>query len=398
MFSAATERLLSAARAIGGPALPSSPSISGGLGFLTAITIEEIYTQLEKALQRRFPHRARAACCTANCGAAACKWPRFDALNDVVLTKFEIARMIDLEVQVDGRFVCIYRADGLIVATPTGSTAYSLSAGGPIVFPSVAAIVITPICPHTLTNRPVVLNDESVIEVINLSEHESDLPDHRRPARRIIKARRFGHLPPLRIRHQSDPAAHHAVLRRPARKTEMGRTMKRPSLTTWILIGLVAGIAFGAFFPGPAQKMAILGTIFLNLIKAIIAPLLFGTLVVGIAGTGSIKTMGRIGGKAILYFEIVTTIALFIGLAAVNLVKPGAGVQLATSAGLRPCRKRTRIFRRSFCTSSPPALSTQWRAAMCCKSSSSPSFSEPPAPPSEPKRAPWSSSATHLPR
>lgn len=109
----------------------------------------------------------------------------------------------------------------------------------------------------------------------------------------------------------------------------MGWAMKRPPLTTWILIGLVAGIAFGALFPGPAQKMAILGTIFLNLIKAIIAPLLFGTLVVGIAGTGSIKTMGRIGGKAILYFEIVTTIALFIGLAAVNLVKPGVGVQLA---------------------------------------------------------------------
>jgi proton glutamate symport protein len=108
--------------------------------------------------------------------------------------------------------------------------------------------------------------------------------------------------------------------------------VKRPSLTAWILIGLVAGIAFGAFFPGPAQKMALLGTIFLNLIKAIIAPLLFATLVVGIAGTGSIKTMGRIGGKAILYFEIVTTIALFIGLAAVNLVRPGAGVQLAPAA------------------------------------------------------------------
>ena len=75
--------------------------------------------------------------------------------------------------------------------------------------------------------------------------------------------------------------------------------------------------------------MGLLGTIFLRLIKSIIAPLLFGTLVVGIAGTGSIKTMGRIGGKAILYFEIVTTIALFIGLGAVNLVKPGVGVQLA---------------------------------------------------------------------
>src|SRR5579885_788393 len=117
--------------------------------------------------------------------------------------------------------------------------------------------------------------------------------------------------------------------------------MKRLSLTTWILIGLVAGIAFGAMFPAQAVKMSLLGTIFLRLIKAIIAPLLFGTLVVGIAGTGSIKTMGRIGGKAILYFEIVTTIALFIGLGAVNLVRPGAGVQLKSgaAAGLPQARQ-----------------------------------------------------------
>jgi proton glutamate symport protein len=108
--------------------------------------------------------------------------------------------------------------------------------------------------------------------------------------------------------------------------------MRKISLTTWILIGLVAGIAFGALWPKQAVEMGLLGTIFLRLIKAIIAPLLFGTLVVGIAGTGSLKTMGRIGGKAILYFEIVTTIALFIGLGAVNLVKPGVGVQLAKSA------------------------------------------------------------------
>jgi len=104
--------------------------------------------------------------------------------------------------------------------------------------------------------------------------------------------------------------------------------MKRPSLTVWILIALVAGIAFGAAFPGPAKEFGLLGTIFLRLIKSIIAPLLFATLVVGIAGTGSIKTMGRIGGKAILYFEIVTTLALVIGLGAANLIKPGAGVAL----------------------------------------------------------------------
>ena len=108
--------------------------------------------------------------------------------------------------------------------------------------------------------------------------------------------------------------------------------MKKPSGTAWILLALVAGIAFGALFPEPAKAMGILGTIFLRLIKSIIAPLLFATLVVGIAGTGSIKTMGRIGGKAILYFEIVTTIALIVGLAFVNLVKPGVGVQLTEGA------------------------------------------------------------------
>src|SRR6202171_394977 len=108
--------------------------------------------------------------------------------------------------------------------------------------------------------------------------------------------------------------------------------MKRPSLTVWILIALVAGVAFGAAFPGPAKEFGLLGTIFLRLIKSIIAPLLFATLVVGIAGTGSIKTMGRIGGKAILYFEIVTTLALVIGLGAANLVQPGAGVALQAGA------------------------------------------------------------------
>ena len=108
--------------------------------------------------------------------------------------------------------------------------------------------------------------------------------------------------------------------------------MKRPSLTAFILIALVAGMAFGAVFPGPAKELRIFGTIFLRLIKSIIAPLIFATLVSGIAGTGSLKAMGRIGGKALLYFEIVTSIALFVGLGAVNLVKPGIGVHLAKSA------------------------------------------------------------------
>ena len=112
----------------------------------------------------------------------------------------------------------------------------------------------------------------------------------------------------------------------------MGRPVKKPSLTTWILIGLVAGVFFGTLFPGPAKQLVVLGAIFLRLIKSIIAPLLFATLVSGIASTGSIKTMGRIGGKALVYFELVTTIALFVGLGAVNLVQPGAGVALPRDA------------------------------------------------------------------
>lgn len=108
--------------------------------------------------------------------------------------------------------------------------------------------------------------------------------------------------------------------------------MKRLSLTAWIFIGMAGGIALGVLAPTVAGKMAPVSNIFLRLIKSIIAPLLFGTLVYGIAGAGSVKAMGRIGLKAILYFEIVTTIALFLGLGAVNLVRPGAGMRLEKTA------------------------------------------------------------------
>ena len=130
--------------------------------------------------------------------------------------------------------------------------------------------------------------------------------------------------------------------------------MKRISLTTWIIIALIAGIAFGALFPEPAKATAILGTIFLRLIKSIIAPLIFGTLVSGIASTGNLKTMGRIGGKAILYFEVVTTIALFIGLGAVSLIQPGIGVQLQKGAGAGVAQTSTslsQILEHTFPTS-----------------------------------------------
>src|SRR5437763_3221298 len=107
------------------------------------------------------------------------------------------------------------------------------------------------------------------------------------------------------------------------------RPWYRPSLTTQILIGLVLGGLLGYVSPKWGNNVYFLRDIFLNLIKSIIAPLIFSTLVVGIAGGGDLKKVGRMGVKALLYFEIVTTIALFIGLGVVNLTKPGIGVQLA---------------------------------------------------------------------
>ncbi len=108
--------------------------------------------------------------------------------------------------------------------------------------------------------------------------------------------------------------------------------MKRVSLTAWIFIGMAAGVLLGIFAPAFAKQLGPLSAIFLRLIRSIVALLIFATLVAGIAGSGGAKNMGRIGAKAILYFEIVTTLALFLGLAAVNLVRPGVGVPLARTA------------------------------------------------------------------
>src|SRR5207237_5938537 len=125
------------------------------------------------------------------------------------------------------------------------------------------------------------------------------------------------------------------------------------SLTTKIFIGLIVGILLGYFMPAWGIAVRPLSTLFLNLIKSIIAPLIFATLVIGIAGTGDIRQVGRIGVKSLVYFEIVTTFALFIGLGAVNLTQPGVGVSLAgvpTSEG-----QAVLAARRPKLTAAPPA-------------------------------------------
>jgi NAD+ kinase len=164
--------LLSAARAIGRREIPLFPVNLGGLGFLTAITTDELFPELQRALrgEHRIAKRRLLAVEVERNGEVCAS---YDALNDAVLTKSALARMIDLDTHVDEQFVARYKADGLIIATPTGSTAYSLSAGGPIIFPAVPAICLTPICPHMLTNRPVLVPETSVIRVLPHGPDES---------------------------------------------------------------------------------------------------------------------------------------------------------------------------------------------------------------------------------
>ena len=165
--------ILAASREAAPCGIPVLPINLGGLGFLTSFTLEELYPALENVLAGRAAINERVLLLverTHNGNVLA----QQSVLNEAVVHKGTLARMIELELHIDGSIVCRYRADGLIVATPTGSTAYSMSAGGPIVHPAVESILITPICPHTLNDRPVVVPNASKIE-LRLSEHSDSV-------------------------------------------------------------------------------------------------------------------------------------------------------------------------------------------------------------------------------
>jgi NAD+ kinase len=163
--------LLSMARAVGDLGVPIMGVNLGGLGFLTATTLDEMLPSLEAVLEGRMivEDRLMLKARVLRNGAGIFEHM---ALNDVVITKSAMSRIINLTVSVEGQYATAYRADGLILSTATGSTAYSLSAGGPIVSPALDAIVLTPICSHTLTNRPIVLPASHRIEVTVQSDQE----------------------------------------------------------------------------------------------------------------------------------------------------------------------------------------------------------------------------------
>lgn len=145
----------------------------GTLGFLTEHPAEQLFPMLYAAIEGRatFERRERLQVTVSTPGRDS---TTHTVLNDVVINKSALARMLVLSMHVDDQFVSRFKADGLIVATPTGSTAYNLSAGGPILYPTLDVLVVTPICPHTLTNRPIALSLDSVID-IRLESHSEEV-------------------------------------------------------------------------------------------------------------------------------------------------------------------------------------------------------------------------------
>jgi NAD+ kinase len=167
--------MLAAARAVAQAGIPIIGVNLGSLGFLTEVPVDELYPTLEALVEGRCRVETRSMlhCHLMRNGE---RLAHYDAMNDIVVSKSAIARMIEFDVTVDSLRVAAYKADGLIVATPTGSTAYSLAAGGPVVAPDVEAFLVTPISPHALTHRPLVVKDTAEIGVlVNSVEEEAFL-------------------------------------------------------------------------------------------------------------------------------------------------------------------------------------------------------------------------------
>ncbi|MDB9823039.1 NAD(+)/NADH kinase [Deltaproteobacteria bacterium] len=163
--------LLGAARKVGRHGIPILGVNLGGLGFLTSIPLKKLYPSIEMLLsgdleienrlmlETRVLRREEEVCC-------------FQTLNDVVINKGALARIIDLDVFINEEFLTTFRSDGLIISTPTGSTGYNLAAGGPILYPTMSNVILTPICPFSLTNRPIILPDSETVSIMMGKEIE----------------------------------------------------------------------------------------------------------------------------------------------------------------------------------------------------------------------------------
>jgi NAD+ kinase len=156
--------MISTARMLGDSEVPVLGINYGSLGYLAEFKMDEMFPALESILEGNF-RLDRRVMLAAEHFRGATQLLHSRVLNDVVINKSALARIIEIEASLNGQFVNSFRADGLIVSTPTGSTAYNLSAGGPVIYPSMNAVVITPICPFTLSNRPIVVPDDALIEL-----------------------------------------------------------------------------------------------------------------------------------------------------------------------------------------------------------------------------------------
>jgi NAD+ kinase len=189
--------LLNIAPLVERPDVPILGVNMGGLGFITEIAVDELEAVLAKTLEGDYEVEHRMTL-EIRVQSKRGKGPRFRVLNDAVITKGARSRIIDLETYVGDDYLCTYRADGLIISTPTGSTAYALAAGGPIVEPAMGAVVLCPICPHTLTNRPIVVPSKAAIHVTLRSSGDTVIlvPDGQQGTRLnngdVVEARDYG--------------------------------------------------------------------------------------------------------------------------------------------------------------------------------------------------------------